>query len=339
MVVVMLSCSLVGAKAGRSYVPGNYFLILDGVKCGYVKSVEGGGIFAEVINEPAGPTYFVKKHIGQPKYEEFEVQVGFSMTKKVYEWIAQSWSMSRPRVNGSIVVLDYQLQPVSERQFSGAILTETTIPAMDGSSKEPSYMTLKFAPEVIRAAKPSGSKADFGQYGKNEQKIWLPSAFKLQIDGLDCSRVNRIEPFTVKQVLVTDNSGATRDSAKAPSKLEFPNLKITLAESTAQSFVDWHESFVIKGNNDEKNEKNGSLTLLSPNGQEELVKIQFYNIGIFRMEPEKAEANADQIKRVQVEMYVERMTFAYVGKLLASAAPEALNVEPAMAVATDKRTE
>ena len=149
VVVLTLSCSAFASKGpagNRSYVSGNFFLSLDGAKAGFVKSVDGGDITADVINEAKNPSYFTKKHIGQPRYEEFEVQIGFSMTKIVYNWIRQSWSMGNQRMDGSITALDYQLNPVSERQFQKAIITETTIPAADGSSKEPAYITLKFTP-------------------------------------------------------------------------------------------------------------------------------------------------------------------------------------------------
>jgi hypothetical protein len=311
-VVLALSCSAFGAKGPvRSYVAGPSFLTVDGAKAGFLKSVDGGGISAEVINEPAGPNYFVKKHIGQPKYEDFTIQVGFSMTKVLYNWIQQFWSMNFQRMDGSIVAFDYQLNPVSEREFKQALITETTIPAADGSSKEPAYITLKFAPEITRIVKPSGGKKDYGEYGKYEQKVWLPSNFKLEIDGLDCSKVAKIDSFTVKQTVVKDNIGDARDKLKEPGKLEFPNLKITLAESSAQSWIAWHEDFVIKGNNDENREKSGTLSLLSPNRQIVLLQIKFYNMGIFRLQPENAEANADTIKRVQAELYVERMEFIW----------------------------
>jgi hypothetical protein len=183
-----------------------------------------------------------------------------------------------------------------------------TIPAMDSSSKEPAYTTLKFAPEFIRSVKVSGKlPADY----KVEQKMFLPSNFRLQIDGLDCSKVNKIESFTVKQGMTTKDSGSGRDSFKDPGKLEFPNLKITIPEAAAKPFIDWHENFVIKGINDDSKEKNGSLTLLSPNRQKELAKIDFSNMGIFRIQMDKAQAGADQIKRVTVELYVEKMTFKY----------------------------
>jgi hypothetical protein len=101
--------------------------------------------------------------------------------------------------------------------------------------------------------------------------------------------------------------GSARDSQKEPGKLEFPNLKITMAETHAQSFIDWYEDFVIRGNNVESKEKKGSLTLLSPNRQTELAKIEFSNMGIFRIQSDTT--GTDQSKRVTVELYVEKMTF------------------------------
>jgi hypothetical protein len=310
IVALTLLCSLSPASAAerqRSYVSGNFFLTLNGVKTGVIKSVDGGGISAEVINEPQGPNYFTKKRIGQPKYEDFAIQVGFSNGKQLYDWIQQTWNMARPRVSGSIISADYNWDAKSERQFTNALLTETTIPAMDGTSKEPAYITLKFAPEFIRSVKASGKLTA----EKMEQKIFLPSNFRLQIDGLDCSKVTKIESFTVKQGVASKDIGSARDSQKEPGKLEFPNLKITIAETAAQSFIDWHENFVIKGNNNDSKEKNGSLTLLSTNRQTEFAKIEFFNMGIFRIQPDKAQANADQIKRLTVELYVEKMTFQY----------------------------
>ena len=313
-VVLALSCCAFAGHDNRPYVSGNYFLTLGGTKCGFLKTVEGGAISAEVINEPAGPDHFVKKHIGQPKYQEFTLRVGFGMDPSVYEWIAQSWKLNYQRKDGSVVAMDYSLTPKSERQFMQALLTETTIPAMDGSSKEPAYLTVKFAPEIIRDAAPTGQKTDYAQYGKTEQKMFLPCNFKLEIDGIDCSKVTKVDSFTVKQTAVTDDIGEAHDYLKEPGKLEFPTLKILVPETAAQGFVEWHKSFVIEGNNDETREKSGMLTLLSPNLQSALLRIKFFNLGIFKIQPAKAEANADAIRQVEVELYVERMELLSGGK-------------------------
>ncbi|HYF95890.1 MAG TPA: phage tail protein [Symbiobacteriaceae bacterium] len=302
---------LMGPASPRSYVSGNYMLELDGVQTGFVKSVKGGNVYAEVINEAAGPDYFVRKHIGQPKYEDFEVQIGFSMTKPIYDWISASWKMNYQRKNGAVIAADYNYIAQSRRDFTNALITETTIPAMDAASKEPGYLTLKFAPESIRNTKASGGKAGAAASApKTEaQKQWLPSNFRLEIDGLDATKVNRIDSFTVKQTAVQDEVGDARDYQMEPGKLEFPNLKITLPVSSADTWIAWHEEFVIKGNNGQDKEKNGTLTLLSTNRQEVLATVRLFNMGIISIKEAANDSNSDSILRYEVELYVERMEF------------------------------
>jgi hypothetical protein len=113
----------------------------------------------------------------------------------------------------------------------------------------------------------------------------------------------------MKQTTVIEDIGEGRLYQKEPRKLEVPNLKITLTESFAQSWIDWHEDFVINRNSGESQEKNGSLAFLASNRRDELARINFFNLGIFRLAPEKVQAQSDQIKRIVAEMYCERMEF------------------------------
>jgi phage tail-like protein len=289
----------------RSYVAGNFQLVLDGVKCGFLKSVDGGAAVAEVISESVGSSYFAKKHLGQISYGPLVLQFGLAMSKDVYDWINASWSGNYSRKNGAVVATDHKLDAVSQREFFNAIVTETTIPAMDGSSRNPAYLTLKFAPEYTRITKASGKVTS--PVGKGDQKLWLPSNFRVTIDGLDCTRVSAVDSITVKQSVATDDIGDARDYMREPTKLEFPNLKITLAESSATSWFDWFDDFVIKGNSDESKERNGSIALLSASLKDELLRIDLFNLGIFRIGPDKTEANSDRITTVTAHLYCERM--------------------------------
>lgn len=306
-----------GAASSRSYVSSNYSLTLDGVNTGYVKSVDGGGIFAEVINEPMGADKVVRKHIGQPKYADFTLQVGFSMAKPVYEWIAGAWTGNYQRKNGELVTLDFNLKPVSTRQFYNALLTEVTMPALDGSSKEPAYMTVKFAPEYTRNGKPAGDGKSNTPAAtpKGEQKTWIPANFKLEIDGLDTSKVNKVDAFTVKQTAVQDSVGEARDQQREPAKLEFPNLKVTLSEVSADGWNQWLDDFVVKGNNGQDKEKNGTIYYLATDKQTVLAKVKLFNIGIIRIDPVSEEAGSDNIRRITAELYVERMEFEVPGSI------------------------
>jgi hypothetical protein len=111
---------------------------------------------------------------------------------------------------------------------------------------------LKISSESVSFSTASGKVG--GSFSKSE-KTWIPSAFKLTIEGLDCSKVSKIDPFTVKQTDLVDEIGDEREIVKAPSQVVFPNLRMTLSESGAQSWLDRHEDFVIKGNNDDSQER------------------------------------------------------------------------------------
>ena len=58
-------------------------------------------------------------------------------------------------------------------------------------------MNLKFSPK--RATSKKGDGKVIGPF-KELPKIWLSSNFQLTIDGLDCTRVNRIDSFTVNAI-------------------------------------------------------------------------------------------------------------------------------------------
>ncbi|MGH2764414.1 MAG: hypothetical protein ACRDKA_00635, partial [Actinomycetota bacterium] len=201
------------------------------------------------------------------------------------------------------------LDATSKLDFFNGLITETTIPGCDAASKEAAYLRLKISPEALRFSRASGKVG--GAVGKSEQKTWVPSAFKLTIEGLDCSKVSKIDPFTVKQAILFDEIGDAREMVKAPSQVEFPNLRVTLSESGAQSWLDWHEDFVIKGNNDDSQERNGRLAFLAANQKDEFAAVKLFNLGIFRIAPDKFEATKDQIKRVTADLYCERMEFHY----------------------------
>jgi hypothetical protein len=69
-----------------------FMLTLEGVDVGFAKSAVGGEATTEVISEIAGAGFFLKKHIGSPKYEGITIQIGLSMNKLVYGWVTDFWN-------------------------------------------------------------------------------------------------------------------------------------------------------------------------------------------------------------------------------------------------------
>jgi phage tail-like protein len=312
------------ASGKRSYVAGNFALSLDGGKnIGMLKSAQGGQIFAEPVAEPSEGSLYAKKHIGNVKYSDITVQMGLSMPSAFYQWIADSWNFGAQRKNGAVIGADFNRNAVKELDFTNAFIQETTIPAMDAASKDAAYLVLKLTPESTRPIKASGTVPSTPP----NQKQWLPANFKLELGKLDTSKVSKIDSFTIKQTLaapttdlgdVTFPEQALVVSVPAyvlePGKIDFPNLRVTIAEDSALTWIDWYESFVREGNNSDDYEKSGSIRFFASDLKTELARVDLFGVGIFNLTDERPlTAGTEAIPRLVAELYVERMAFAFPG--------------------------
>src|SRR5262249_41577276 len=132
------------------------------------------------------------------------------------------------RRNGQISHADFNLQQTFEHEFYDALITETTFPALDGSSKEGGYLKCKIQPErvVTKIAPGPQLASDYSP----KQKMWMPSAFRLTLDQIDNMQyTNKIESFTIKQGVKKLFTGADRFPQVEPTKIEFPNLSGTIS--------------------------------------------------------------------------------------------------------------
>lgn len=301
----------------RAYVAGKYAIELDNVQAGWVFSAEGGHATSDVVTEKLGSDNIIKKHIGGVKYEDISVTCGTGMSKGFYNWIKDSFDHKYSRQNGAIITADYDMKEHSRLTFTNALMSEIGLPALDAASKDACKMTIKFSPEYTRltTAQGGGPSIAGGKYSikPTVQKKWLPANYRLRIDGLEepCMKVNKIEALTIKQKNVENAVGEMRDYEKEPAHLEVPNLVITFPESHAKPFYDWHESFVIKGNNGDDQERNASLEYLTPNLQEVLFTVTFKHLGIFKLTPDKVESGSENLRRLKAEMYCEEMSFDF----------------------------
>jgi len=292
----------------RSFSAGRFLLELDGLESGFLKSVEGGAVAADVIAE-RGHAYYDEKRIAAVRYEPVTLGLDVSLGRAVYDWIADMWTGKAQRHDASVIAVSAQLKAVSEREFLQALITEVTIPAADAAAKDPAFLAVKLAPQYVRSKPGSGATV---KASATKQKAFLPSNFKLEIDNLDCSKVSKVDSFTVKQLAAESSVGEVRIATKEPSRVEFPNLRITLAESSAPTWSAWFDDFVVKGNNDAAKERGGTLSFLTPDHKSSLAEIKLFNLGIFRLAPEPHVAGAEQIARVQADLYCERMELKVV---------------------------
>lgn len=289
----------------RSYTAGHFMLSLDGEPA-VLKDFDGGNIKGEVVTVNMGPDNLPMKHISTLKFEAFTISVGMSMGKSLYEWIKASLDKQHLRKDGSIVSGSFDYKAMAQRSFFGALITEIGIPAFDASSKDTAFFTVKFDPEKIEYADGDGS--DLKGIVNTKQKSWMCSNFRFRLGDLPCTRVNKIDAFTIKQTTVQDDVGEQRIATKEPGKLEIPNLKVTFSAADVKPWAEWFKTTVIDGaGKGDAGELSGAIEFMSHDMTQVLGSVDLFNVGIFSLNVEKFEANADKISRYTAELYVERM--------------------------------
>lgn len=299
--------------AGRSYVGGNFEMQLDGVSCGQVQSWSGGNVSADVVETPISAFYLPKKNIGRITYNDFDMKMIGADSNPATDWIVQTLKNNFLRKSGEIRALDMQMKCRAIREFRDALVTGVTFPKCDSSSKDATYLGLKFSPEIVRA-KPGDDKA--GTAAANvKQKMLRAENFTFVMDGLDgaCKRVNTIEAIEFKQTVATDEVGELRDQAKEPGKYSLSNLTFTCSEADAADWMTWHEDFVIKGNCTDDKEKNAVITYKDQTLAKDLIVLTLKHVGIFNLTFDPLTNGDDKIHRIKVECYVEEIDAQFSG--------------------------
>jgi hypothetical protein len=295
--------------AGRPYSASMFALELDGGSPAFLRSAEGGGIKADVVEErdPFTPM-LAKKHLGPPSYDDLVLALEPDALAPLADWLA-ALSAGKPiRKDAAVVLADADGRERRRVELEDCLLTEVTVPGLDvASPRDPASLTLRLAPELTRWKDGSGARLDVPK--KGETRRWLPSNFRLALDGLECRRVRKVDAFTIRQHVEEDAVGANRPHAKEPTRLEIPNLRLTIDVADVKPWRDWHRSFVVEGRNGDGAELGGSLVFLAPDLRTELGAVEFEQVGILRLEelpPEVADPKEGPPTFVVV-LYVERM--------------------------------
>jgi phage tail-like protein len=298
---------------GRSVTAGRHGVLLDGAMAGWIQSVEGGHTTSDAVTQKTAAADLQRKHIAGVKYEDITLQCGTGMSKPFYEWIKASFDNKHMRKDGAIHTCDYDGNIVSTLEFFHALITEVGFPALDAASKDAAKLTIKISPETTRMVEKRAGKLDLPAPAQRtaRQKAWLPANFRLQIAGLDCTRVNKIEAITIKQKIVDNPVGEMRTVQKEPAKLEVPNLVVSLPEQHAATLLAWHKESLASGNRVAASRKSGQLEYLTEDLRETLFTLDFHGLGIFKVTPDKPEAGNENIRRVKCELYCEKIDFKY----------------------------
>lgn len=296
----------------RSNSTGHFELVIDGNdKPAYLKSVEGGFVKAGVIDEPIGVDLMRIKHTTVREVEPISAEVGLAGSTEILKWIKASWKKEWSRRNGHIAHSNYDLNSVIEQWYYDALILETTFPSLDGTSKEASFLKIKFQPERIEI-KPGDNqklKPDFG----SKQKMWQTAGFRLRIDGVNVTGTKKLDSFTIKQGTKRVGVGNMRFQELEPTKVEFPTLSGHIAHAHAGDLIKWHNEFLVARSADPAAERNGAIEFLAADKKTVLFTIKLTNVGLSSLSIPKSDGNQDALRMCKFDLYVGGMDIEGMG--------------------------
>ena len=274
-----------------------------------LKEADGGDTYSDVVTVRSSEDPVKHKHIGQPKYEVSSVRASLDTGLDYATWIVDTANFAHPRRSGAIVSADINGAVKARRQFTNALITEIKIPALDAASKDAGFLKVTWRPEH---AADGSAKGTFAFASK--QKPWTEASFRLEIDGLDCTKVARIEEITITQAVLEVRDGESRFPTLTAGDVDFSDLVVTIAASGLSTWQQWFDDFVVKGNSTSSNEKNGTLTFLTSDLKTELGVLQLHHMGIYRLDPDNEPTTTHEgISRGKASLYVDQMNFTKLG--------------------------
>jgi hypothetical protein len=292
----------------RGYTAGHVALQI-GTETVFVHNADGGDIVGTVVEQPDPAGGSVKKHISAPTIEPIRAAIQPGQFDK---FLREQLTGKPSPVNGAVIHSSYDRKVVGQTDFSNAVLTELQLPVLDGTSKEPCTLGITLEPESVRNAKSTGGAVSAAMDSK--QKSVLASNFRVQMPGLTTTRVRKIDPITLRRKSAANQIGEARDYQKSGlGPWTVSNVILYVPESDAQSFLQWHEQFVVQGKNSDDQEKSMTIDVMDASTKNAVLTLQLDNVGIVSAKREGGEAGSEQITTVRVEMYAERATLTKNG--------------------------
>src|SRR5262249_25578411 len=149
---------------------------------------------------PAAGAHFREKHLSGVRFEPIAIAASSRRALPLFDWITTAWQGTLAQKNGAVIRANATGTPQAKPQVVQATLLETIVPMLDGASRDPADFTVRLAPERTRDVTPPTSLPPVGPPTPGDA-TFMSANFRLNIVGLDCTRVSKIDSFTVKHNL------------------------------------------------------------------------------------------------------------------------------------------
>lgn len=301
------------------FTTGHFKLVIDGKPItAYIKSVEGGLIKAQSVEEPVGHDNIRRRHLGTREIEPISIEFGMAGSGWVLD-LVDKFIVQRKhtRLNGEIVHADANMVAQYRYEFSNAVVTELSFPKLDGKSKDVALVKVKLQPQDIKFS--LGDNRKLNPDGIEKQKQWHTSNFRVTFDnGKDARYVTSVEGMTFKLGHKPMQLPDQYRPDVVPTKVEMPKLAVTMPLLRSAGFIAWYDKAVANqlaggtadatGAVDTKGgsgyETSGSIEYLDHTMTKVLYTLEMFGIGMESFSIAKSEANAEGSKMAKFDFYV-----------------------------------
>jgi hypothetical protein len=135
----------------------------------------------------------VKKRPGPPRWGELQLRLALPAARPVVDWIVAAWRGEVRARNVAVTTVDAESNTLRRREFRDVLLAATTIPTLDAAARELDFLTLRLLPRAAQTMPASGTVT------APTPAVPRPWYGRLELPGLDCTKVVRIDAFTVRQ--------------------------------------------------------------------------------------------------------------------------------------------
>ncbi len=134
--------------------------------------------------------------------------------------------------------------------------------------------------------------------------------FRLKIEGMDgaSSLVDEIDSIAIQLLSSASPIRSDKDPVTGTRVVQYSNLSFTLPEGAADPFFELEESFIIKGENSDREEKTGTISYLASD-QTELFSLELGGLGLTKVAP--APSVTGKGRPIKPDMYIEDIRFQY----------------------------
>jgi hypothetical protein len=209
---------------------GRVAVEIEGEQVCWATRVEVGLGTGAVVEQAVAGDMFMLKHIGRVGFGSIRLTCGAGIASSLFGWMQQMLSGVQQAKNGALITMDYGGSVVDRLNFTNALITSLTLPALDASSHEPGRFVIELSPERIELASSGPAKSYRGAPPPADN--WLVSNFRVTIAGLDCTKVAVVDALTINLAVAQQDVGAQRVPTRVPSHLEIPDVSLSLAAFT-----------------------------------------------------------------------------------------------------------